>query len=72
MCGFLSKFVNTLLLFGIPRTILFAIYLTMIEFLGLTEAEGGEAMTDVGIAEFFFKAASGASEARGVEPNKLF
>ena len=51
---------------------LFLIYRTMIEFLGLTEAEGGEAMTDVGIAEFFFKAASGASEARGVEPNKLF
>ena len=44
----------------------------MIEFLGLTEAEGGEAMTEMGTAEVFFRVSSGASEPGDGEPNKIF
>ena len=50
----------------------FAIYLTMIEFLGLSEAEGGEAMTETGTAEVFFSVSSGAMEPGDVEPNIIF
>ena len=44
----------------------------MIEFLGLTEAEGGEEMTEMGTAEVFFSVSSGASEPGDGEPNKIF
>ena len=44
----------------------------MIEFLGLFEAEGGEAMTEMGTAEVFFRVSSGAMEPGDVEPNIIF